>query len=141
MCESNNPDIVRNGGMTIPSVTMLHECLDFILQPLKTAASVGIMMSDPWGGLRHCFTPLVGYIMDFQEAIVMAGVMGKTSPVTMASYKQFGDAVRHEPCTELTTLAQLATVRLEADPGEHNLAEYVHEAKKFRLNGVDQPFW
>jgi hypothetical protein len=72
---------------------MIHECLDFILQPLKTAASVGIMMSDPWGGLRHCFTPLAGYIMDFQEAVVMAGVMGKTSPVTMANYKQFGDAV------------------------------------------------
>jgi hypothetical protein len=120
---------------------MIHKCLDFILQPLKTAASLGIMMSDPWGGLRHCYTPLAGYIMDFQEAIVMAGVMGKTSPVTMASYKQFGDAVRHEPRTGLTTLEQLTAVHLKADPGEHNLAEYVREAKKFRLNGVDQPFW
>jgi hypothetical protein len=71
---------------------MIHECLDFILQPLKTAASIGIMMSDPWGGLRHHFTPLAGYIMDFQEAIVIAG-LGKTSPITMANYKQFGGMV------------------------------------------------
>lgn len=120
---------------------MIHECLDFILQPLKTAASIGIMMSDPWGGLRHCFTPLAGYIMDFQEAIMIAGVMGKTSPVTVANYKQFGDSVRHEPRTGSSTLAQLRAIRLKADPGEGNLAEYVYEAKKFRLNGVDQPFW
>ena len=26
---------------------LMHECLDFILQPLKVAASIGIMMSDP----------------------------------------------------------------------------------------------
>jgi hypothetical protein len=50
------------------------------------------MMSDPWGGLRHHFTPLAGYIMDFQEAIVIAG-LGKTSPITMANYKQFGGMV------------------------------------------------
>ena len=30
--------------------------------------------------------------MDFEEAIVIAGVMGKTSPVTMANYKKFGDS-------------------------------------------------
>jgi hypothetical protein len=120
---------------------MIHECLDFILQPLKTAASIGVMMSDPWGGLCHCFTPLAGYIMDFQEAIVIAGVMGKTSPVTMANYKQFGDSVRHKPRTGSTTLVQLSALRLKTDAGEGNLAEYVHEAKKIRLNGVDQPFW
>ena len=120
---------------------LMHECLDFILQPLKVAASIGIMMSDPWGGLRHCFTPLAGYIMDFEEAIVIAGVMGKTSPVTMANYKKFGDSFRHEPRTGSTTLAQLNALHLRADPGESNLAEYVVEAKKVRLNGVNEPFW
>ena len=120
---------------------MIHECLDFILQPLKTVASIGIMMSDLWGGLHYCFMPLAGYIMDFQEAIVIAGVMGKTSPITMVNYKQFGNAIRHEPCTGSTTLVQLDTVCLQADPSEGNLAEYVYEAKKFHLNGVDQPFW
>jgi hypothetical protein len=85
--------------------------------------------------------PLAGYIMDFQEVIVMAGVMGKTSPVTMANYKQFGDAVQHESRTGSTTLVQLTAICLKGDLGVLNLAEYVYEAKKLRLNGVNQPFW
>ncbi|KAH9008669.1 hypothetical protein EDB85DRAFT_2078106 [Lactarius pseudohatsudake] len=32
---------------------MVHECLDFILTPLKKAAQFGIMMSDPLGSLRY----------------------------------------------------------------------------------------
>ncbi|KAF8809172.1 hypothetical protein BYT27DRAFT_7222697 [Phlegmacium glaucopus] len=59
---------------------LVHECLDFVLQLLKTTASIGIMMSDP---------------------------LGWTSSVTMASYKQLGDNFRHEPRTASTTLAQL----------------------------------
>ena len=31
---------------------LIHECLDFILELLKTAARVGIMMSDPLGWRR-----------------------------------------------------------------------------------------
>ena len=58
---------------------MIHECLDFILAPLKKAAEVGIMMSDPAGSLRHIFTPLSAYIVDMQEASLLAAVAGKTS--------------------------------------------------------------
>src|ERR1700733_13346939 len=46
---------------------MIHECLDFILKPLKKAAEVGIMMSDPAGSLRYVFTPLAAYMVDVQE--------------------------------------------------------------------------
>ncbi|KAH9009863.1 hypothetical protein EDB85DRAFT_2162200 [Lactarius pseudohatsudake] len=76
---------------------MVHECLDFILTPLKKATQFGIMMSDPLGSLRYVFTPLASYIVDVAEAIVLAGVGGKTSHMTMASHKQFGDPFRHEP--------------------------------------------
>ncbi|KAG2138549.1 hypothetical protein DEU56DRAFT_945088 [Suillus clintonianus] len=50
------------------------------------------------------------YIVDTLEAIMLATIGGKTSPVTMASYKQFGDPFLHEPQTGSTTLAQLAVV-------------------------------
>ena len=76
---------------------LIHACLDFILQPLKKAAAVGVIMSDPWHGQWYCFTPLATHIMDYMEAIVMACVDGKTSPVTTTSYKQFGDTFHHEP--------------------------------------------
>ena len=75
---------------------MIHECLDFILKPLKKAAEVGIMMSDPAGSLRYVFTPLAAYMVDVQEALSLAGVAGKTSHLTMATYKQFGDPFQHE---------------------------------------------
>ena len=37
---------------------LLHECLDIVLEPLKQAARVGLMMNDPLGNLRLCYTPL-----------------------------------------------------------------------------------
>ena len=43
---------------------LIHACLDFVLKPLKYAAAVGIIMSDPWHGQRFCYTPLVAYVMD-----------------------------------------------------------------------------
>jgi hypothetical protein len=86
---------------------MIHGCLDFILKPLKMAAEVGIMMSDPAASLRYCYTPLAAYMVDVEEAILLAAVAGKTSHLTMATYKQFGDPFRHEPRTTSTTVAQL----------------------------------
>jgi hypothetical protein len=70
---------------------LIHECLDIVLAPLKIAACIGIMMNDPLGNLRCCYTPLALYIVDTPEACMLAGVGGKTSPVTTAMYKQFGD--------------------------------------------------
>jgi hypothetical protein len=57
---------------------LVHECLDFILRPLKTAAQIGIMMSDPLGWRRFCYTPLAAYIVDTPESALIAGVGGKT---------------------------------------------------------------
>ncbi|KAF8136962.1 hypothetical protein EV363DRAFT_1156554 [Boletus edulis] len=41
---------------------LFHQCLDIILDPLKKAAAIGRMMSDPRGNLRYCFTPLLASI-------------------------------------------------------------------------------
>lgn len=70
---------------------LVHECIDDIIKPLKKAAKIGIMMLDPLGWNQYCFTPLVGAIIDTPEALLYAGIGGKTSPITMATYKQFGD--------------------------------------------------
>ena len=118
---------------------LIHQCLDIVLEPIKAAARLGIMMSDPNGHNRYCFTPLAGYIADTPEAAMLAAVGGKTSPVTMAMYKQFGDSFRHEPRTGSTTLAQLHVVRSRADP--QDIEAFFREAQKFRLNGVYEPFW
>ncbi|KAG1870495.1 hypothetical protein C8R48DRAFT_670848 [Suillus tomentosus] len=49
---------------------LMHECLSIVLKPLMIAAEIGIMMSDPVGNVRHCFTPLAAYIVDTLEAFV-----------------------------------------------------------------------
>ena len=75
---------------------LIHKCLDFILELLKIAVCIGIMMSDPLGNLRHIFTPLALFIVDTPESAMLAGIGGKTSSVTMAYYKHFGDAFQHD---------------------------------------------
>jgi hypothetical protein len=119
---------------------LIHECLDFILQPLKVAAQIGIMMSDPLGYRWHVFTGLAAYIVDTPESTALSGVAGKTSSVTMASYKHFGDPFQHEPCMASTTIAQLQALEEVMNPWDvENYSKVALE--KFRLNGVHWPFW
>jgi hypothetical protein len=74
---------------------LYHHCLDVVLAPLKAAAQLGVMLSDPLRNLCWCFTALASFIVDTPEAQLISCVGGKTSPVTMANYDQFGDGFRH----------------------------------------------
>ena len=116
-----------------------HLCLDIITEPLKLAARAGRMMSDPCGYSRFCFTALASYMVDTPEAAMIACVAGKTSHLTMADYRKFGDATRQEPRTASTTLAQLAALSSQFNPLD--LSIYIPAAKAIRLNGVHLPFW
>ncbi|KAG0692317.1 hypothetical protein DFH29DRAFT_1008887 [Suillus ampliporus] len=116
-----------------------HQCLDIVLAPLKQTARHGVMLSDPVGDSHYCYTGLASYIVDTPEAMMLSTIGGKTSLITMAMYKQFGDSFRHEPQMKSTTLAQLAVVRTRADPAD--VQGFFCKAQKFRLNGVDKPFW
>lgn len=118
---------------------LFHFCLDIILEPLKKATQYGTLMEDPLGLRRVCFPPLAAYIVDTPESALVACVAGKTSSVTVASYKQFGDDYRHDPRTPSITLGHLRAVESVVDPW--NLEAYVKEAMKHRLNGVHRPFW
>ena len=119
---------------------MIHACLDLICRPLKVVAHSGSWMTDYFGDIRHCYTPLVGYIADTPEAAALAGVSGKTSHLTMAFGPQFGDDFLHPPRTANQVLTDLSTLSSYVDPWD--LASYIKEAREsFRLNGVDLPFW
>lgn len=120
---------------------LFHEILDFITFPLKTAAQIGIMMADPLGCRRLCYTPLAGYIVDTPESALISGVGGKTSSVTMAPYCQFGDSFRHEVRSNSTTRAQLHSIENVQGIDPWDLANYFKAAQRFCLNGVHRPFW
>lgn len=118
---------------------VIHLCLDIITNPLKLAARAGRMMSDPCGYSRFCFTALASYMVDTPEAAMLAGVAGKTSHLTVADYRKFGDPMRQEPRTASTTLAQLAALASNINPLD--LHTYIPAAKAIRLNAVHLPFW
>ncbi|KAI6027891.1 hypothetical protein BKA83DRAFT_4049263, partial [Pisolithus microcarpus] len=83
---------------------LIHKSLDFVLKPLKVAAAIGVMMSDPVGNLHYCFTPLITYITDTPEQSLLACISPKASPVSTVVYKEFGDPFPHPPCTAGRTL-------------------------------------
>jgi len=118
---------------------LVHECLDLVLNPLKIAAKVGIMMSDPVGNLCYCFTPLVAYIADTPEQCLLACISPKASPVSTATYKEFGDPVPHPPRTPARTLEDIEQVCLATDLDD--LKAFLKIIKHYRLNGVHRPFW
>jgi len=118
---------------------LVHQCLDFVLKPLKIAAAIGVMMSDPIGNLHHCYTPLVAYIADTPEQSLIACTSPKALPVSTAIYKQFRDGICHPPCTAAGTLRVIEMMCARSPPTD--LINFLKVAKEYWLNGVFKPFW
>ncbi|KAI6004944.1 hypothetical protein EDD15DRAFT_2359872 [Pisolithus albus] len=118
---------------------LLHQVISVIVKPLKMAAEVGRMMSDPVGNLKYCFTPLVAYIADTPEQHVIACVTDNASAVSMAVSNQFGDPLRCAARTMSKTRQLLIAVKRETRA--RNLSSYFQACRKRQLNGVASPFW
>ncbi|KIK27357.1 hypothetical protein PISMIDRAFT_8193 [Pisolithus microcarpus 441] len=118
---------------------LLHQVISVIMKPLKMAAEVGCMMSNPVGNLKHCFTPLVAYIANTPEQHVIACITDNASAVSMAISKQFGDPLHCAACTASKTHQLLIVVKREMRAW--NLSSYFQACQKWQLNGVASPFW
>lgn len=118
---------------------LFHECMDFVVEPFKIAARIGIMLSDPVGNQRWCFTPLATYIADTPEQRLISCAGGNASPLTMAYGDRLGDPFRHEPRTASKIMAQLGAIQSKVSPD--NITCYIKEASSSHFNGVDLPFW
>ena len=68
-----------------------HHALNKVLEPLKIAAHVSIMMNNPAGNMWYCYTPLAAYIADTPELCLIACTSPKGSLFTTATSKHFGD--------------------------------------------------
>ena len=99
---------------------LIHKVLNVILAPLKTAAAVGVMMSDPVGNLHYCFMLIAAWIADTPEESLLAATGPKVSPVTVATSKQFGDACQHESHTADKTLTAIRTACSQYSPNDYN---------------------
>lgn len=68
---------------------------------------------------------------------MLTGVRGKTSAVTTAMYKHFGDNFQHPPQMKMFTLHQLQNININPD----DLEQYFKAAQEYHLNGVLRPFY
>ena len=118
---------------------LTHQALHVVLVPLKIAAQVGVMMSDPAGNLRYCYTPLATYIGDTPEQSLVACTNPKAFPLMMATSKQFGDPISHPPCTGLLTLHAIRMAFEKCSPQDYRV--FLKVARALYLNGVIEPFW
>ena len=109
------------------------------IKPLKKAAEMGHMMSDPLGNFKYCFTPIIAHIADTPEQHAIACVTSNTSAVTMAVTAQFGDPIHCTPCTASMTHQRLIIVKRMTCSS--NLSSYFEAYRKFQLNGVLLPYW
>ena len=118
---------------------LIHESLDLMLKPLKVAATVGIMISNPVGNLCYCFTPLIAYIADTPKESLLVCIGPKALPVLTATYKQFGDAFCHPSHMAAMTLDDIIQACSMADPD--NFKSFLKIAKHYHLNSVIKPFF
>ncbi|KIK18560.1 hypothetical protein PISMIDRAFT_14270 [Pisolithus microcarpus 441] len=118
---------------------LFHQVLNWVLTPLKTAATVGIMMNDPVGNLRYCYTLLASWIADTPEECLLAATSPKASPVTTATSKDFGNPFRHPSRTSSLTLSAIQTACTEQDPFDYE--NFLKVIKHLHLNGVIKPCW
>ncbi|KAG2036264.1 hypothetical protein BDR03DRAFT_1056640 [Suillus americanus] len=124
---------------TILKSRVWHKCVDLVFASLKVAAKVGEFMPDPFGELRYCFTPLVAWIADLPEQLMIASVSKNASPITLATHKQFRDANHHDPHTAEHTLELLYILSKSVNPW--NLDRFQKKAKELLLLGIHLPFW
>ena len=118
---------------------LFHQCLDIMLCPLKVAASLGVMMSNPISNLRYCYTPLVTHIADTPEQSLLACTSMQASPVSTTMFNQFSDNIIHPCHTADQTRHEIKAICLKCHPEDY--VNFLKFAKSYGLNGVDIPFW
>ena len=115
-------------------------CLDIAFAPLKRIAVEGAAMVDPYGKYRRCHTFLASYMVDNPEALMLAGVMNWTSPVTTASKLEFGDPQPQPRRHGYDTVAIIERIKEDVDPWD-DISYFIQMCNAERLSGIHQPFF
>ncbi|KAG2352937.1 hypothetical protein BDR07DRAFT_1497345 [Suillus spraguei] len=123
----------------ILSVRVYHFMILIVMHNLKIAASNGCIMSDTRGDLRIIHTPLVSWIADYPEQLLIACTALKHSPISLAVSAQFGGALSHSPRTRSHTLNAIEKACTISDPCD--IASFYKACQALHLNGIVEPYW
>ena len=122
------------------SVRVFHRAVSLVMQNLKMACKNGEVMSDPNGHLRVVHTPLVAWIADYPEQLLIACTSSRNSPISTATAERFGDPTPAPPRLRQQTLDAIKQACTACDPCD-NIAAFHKVCLMLRLSGVVQPFW
>ena len=117
---------------TMLSDRLYHDCLAHVVAPLKKAAEIGVLLSDPLGYVRRFYTPLAANVVDTPESKLSAGVAANASSVTTAMTKDWGSSERF-PARNYDVQYNLIA-GLDEDPDDY--VAYITAAVDVGLNGV-----
>ena len=84
-------------------------------------------------------TPLVSWIADYPEQLMIACVSSKNSPISIATAEQFGNVTPLPPRTRTHTLQKIQEAIAACDLS--NIAFFHKVCLAMKLNGVIEPFW
>ncbi|KAI6135392.1 hypothetical protein EDD17DRAFT_1779107 [Pisolithus thermaeus] len=96
-------------------------------------------MSDLSGNHQVMHTPLVAWIGDYPEQLMIACISAKNSPISLVTVEQFGDATAHPPHNHGHMLQKIQEAIAACDP--HNITSFHKVCLALHLNGVLEPFW
>ncbi|KAI6001511.1 hypothetical protein EDC04DRAFT_2908687 [Pisolithus marmoratus] len=99
---------------------LVHQALNWVLTPLKTVATVGVMMSNLAGNLQYCYTPLALWIADTPEECLLAATSPKASPIATANPRTLCACTEQDPFT---------------------YENFIKVIRALHLNSVIEPVW
>ncbi|KAF9470364.1 hypothetical protein BDN70DRAFT_763056, partial [Pholiota conissans] len=137
---------VTSKQQSVLKACLFHFCMGLILKPLQAAEQDGVPMSDSHGNVHIVHTPLVAYIADYPEQQLVACVASSQSPITTASFLDFGDGVHYPYRVRELTLAAIEEVAnlphaALGSNSDGRLDLFCNAYQEQGLNGVDEPFW
>ncbi|KAI6096603.1 hypothetical protein F5141DRAFT_1191028 [Pisolithus sp. B1] len=99
------------------------------MKNLKLANHDSMVLSEPNGNLCIIHTPLVAWIVDYPEHLLVACVSLKNSPISVATAKHFGNPIPHPPIYACASCDPCDIISF------HKVCLAMH------LNGIVVPFW
>ncbi|KAL4071992.1 hypothetical protein J3A83DRAFT_4358328 [Scleroderma citrinum] len=111
---------VHSDFQTILQAWVFHWSLDIVTTSLKDSADHGCDLVDPSRHIRNCYTPLIAYIVDLPEQLLISCISKNASPVTIAMLPQFRDPAVAAPQTGQDILSQIKELCEKVDPWDLN---------------------
>jgi hypothetical protein len=124
---------------TTLSSRLFHQCSKIIFRSIINPGLHGTQLADSLGAVRNCFPRLAAWLSDNPEQLMLNCAAGKTCPTTTAGFDDLGETTLYPPRTTEWILRRIALAVEETDPS--NVANYQATALRYKLNGVNDPFW